>query len=382
MKETSKKQSTIAAIDEMIRQADKGPSGFWVEDREGCGNPDIFPEFAEGLKTGRLVHKEHYLCPWNTAILYGSKRGNVSTGCYHSCSIKDARYLSKDMLVRILRSFKKRVQNGNLDNLENITPLLMQSDIEYIKAQKEAERIVEEKQRQKESREVRVQAADLLKKHPNYAGTIEANYGKKVVQMVDGGSIDFDPDGLSEVVTDKKLSYNDYLDAQINAIGKTHSAFQWCFYNIPLEFKGRIEKVSGGHICFQRVFVSGMYSDGECCDYSEQHVWMDVIGFEDLKPGDCVEFSADAYRYLKTGDGRQIDYGLRNPAGIKKIEEYELPSEDEILTQELRSMLCEACFLSEQCNRVTCTNRKWLNETLKSMKKTLKNNSDKPGETR
>lgn len=81
------KKATVDAINVMISHADKGPSGFWVEDHEGCGNPAVFPEFEEGLKRGRLVQKEHYFCPWNTAIMYGDGHGNIITGCYHSCSI-------------------------------------------------------------------------------------------------------------------------------------------------------------------------------------------------------------------------------------------------------------------------------------------------------
>ena len=59
MKNKQAKKATVDAINVMIRHADKGPSGFWVEDHEGCGNPAIFPEFEEGLKRGRLVQKEH-----------------------------------------------------------------------------------------------------------------------------------------------------------------------------------------------------------------------------------------------------------------------------------------------------------------------------------
>ena len=78
------KKKTINLIDVMIRHADKGPSGFWADDYEGCGNPKIFPEFEEGLKHGKyIIHKDHYLCPWNTAILYGDGHGNIMTGCYH-----------------------------------------------------------------------------------------------------------------------------------------------------------------------------------------------------------------------------------------------------------------------------------------------------------
>ena len=36
------KKATVDAINVMIRHADKGPSGFWVEDHEGCGNPAAF----------------------------------------------------------------------------------------------------------------------------------------------------------------------------------------------------------------------------------------------------------------------------------------------------------------------------------------------------
>ena len=46
-----------------------------------------------------------------------------------------------------------------------------------------------------------------------------------------------------------------------------------------------------------------------------------------------------------------IHYGLRNPTGIQKIEAYELPSDDALIMQEVKQLICETCFLSEQCNR-------------------------------
>lgn len=153
--EKTKKEATVELIDVMIQNVDKGPSGFWTEDCEGCGNPAIFPEFEEGLKHGKLISKEHYLCPWNTAILYGSKHGNIHTGCYHSCSIGDAKYLSEELLTKVLCNFKKRILNGNLDNLENITPLLTKSDIEFIINQKKLEKQANERARQKAEKTIR-----------------------------------------------------------------------------------------------------------------------------------------------------------------------------------------------------------------------------------
>lgn len=132
---TEKKEKTIEVLDVMIQHADKGPSGFWVDDYEGCGNPQIFPEFEDGLKRGKLIQKEHYLCPWNTAVMYGNGHGNIYTGCYHSCSIEKAKFLSPEMLKSILNRFKSSLASGKYDNKDQITPLLTASEIEYIEKQ-------------------------------------------------------------------------------------------------------------------------------------------------------------------------------------------------------------------------------------------------------
>ena len=134
------KKKTINLIDVMIRHADKGPSGFWADDYEGCGNPKIFPEFEEGLKHGKYIHKDHYLCPWNTAILYGDGHGNIMTGCYHSCSIRDAKFLSVEMLAAVLTRFKKHLEDGFYDDIKHLKPLLTEKEQAYIKRQQAIER--------------------------------------------------------------------------------------------------------------------------------------------------------------------------------------------------------------------------------------------------
>ncbi len=98
-----------------------------------------------------------------------------------------------------------------------------------------------------------------------------------------------------------------------------------------------------------------MYSDG--CDFfegKEDHVWMNIQGFEDFKIGECVSFFADVYKYIKTGNGKVLDYSLRNPQGIKQIDSYQLPSDDDIIRQSINQILCETCYLSEHCNRTNC----------------------------
>lgn len=183
---------------------------------------------------------------------------------------------------------------------------------------------------------------------------VKANYKSNVYVLVSGGAIQFGPDSMKEVIGAKNITYDEYIDIQIRSLGQYRSSFEACYFNIPAGFKGQIEKISKENICFQRIFVSGMYPDGLMFDGKEDHVWMKRSGFETFKVGDCVEFSAEIYRYLKTGNGKLIDYSLRNPTEIKKIATYELPSDDDLTRQAVEQIICETCFLSEHCNGVFC----------------------------
>ena len=177
----------------------------------------------------------------------------------------------------------------------------------------------------------------------------DANYMAKVSVQTENGIIDYDPDIMKDVVGGEKLTYDEYIEIQEKTAGKVRGSFQLCYYYVPLGFKGQIEKKNDKNICFKRIYVEGMYSDGICFEGKEDHVWMALTGFEDYQVGDSVSFWAEVYRYLKTGNGKMIDFGLRNPRQIEKIEPYQLPTDNELLRQEVESMVCETCFLSEQC---------------------------------
>lgn len=183
-----------------------------------------------------------------------------------------------------------------------------------------------------------------------------SNYGEKTSVLVEGGYIHFDPDELKKLVGAGNMTYDEYLDIQIRSLGRYRSSFEMCYFEIPMGFKGQIEKIAKDKttICFKRIFVSGMFPDGEMFDGKEDHVWMDRSGFEAFKVGDCVEFFAEVYRYVKTGNGKLIDYSLRNPTNIKNITAYELPSDDDLIRQEVNQIICETCFLREQCSGVSC----------------------------
>lgn len=358
MSSTQFKKETLEMLDVMIQHAEDGPSGFWVEDHEGCGNPKIFEEFAQGLKTGRLIQKQHYICPWNTGVLYGEGHGNIHTGCYHSCSNRDAWYLPTETLRAVLCRFRKKLNAGKYDELDHLKPLLTPEEQALIQKRKEKEDEKREHDWQKKKEEKKRKAKELTSKYSGNSdiqSLIEAYYGDNIIVAAEKGPIDFSPKRMKDVVSSKPITYDEYLDIQIQSWGKSRSWLEMCYYNLPSEFKGKIETKGNGKICFKKIFVTGMYPD-DCSffDGKEEHVWMDAKGFEKFHIGDCVSFYADVYRYVKIGHGKVLDYGLRNPQNIEKIDEYQLPSDRQIAQQQINAIICESCYLSENCNHMQC----------------------------
>lgn len=160
--------------------------------------------------------------------------------------------------------------------------------------------------------------------------------------------------------------------------GNVRWYFAMCYYYVPLEFKGEIERITGKAVCFKRVYVSSMYSDGICFDGKEDHVLIEKHGLEGYVVGDCLAFGAEPYRYIKTGNGKQIDFGLRNLQGIKKIGRYELPSDDELLLQPIDAIICESCYFNEQCCGAICLrDKKEVNTLKKDMLNIVKGSVEK-----
>ena len=182
----------------------------------------------------------------------------------------------------------------------------------------------------------------------------DVNYGTKAVVWTEKGIIDYDPEKMKDIVGGEKLTYDEYLEIQESSAGHVRGWFQLCYFCCPLGFKGEIEKKNKRNVCFKHIFVEGMYNDGLCFEGKEDHVWMDLKGFKDYRIGDSVSFSAEAYRYLKTGNGKLIDFGLRNPAQVKRVEPYELPGDEELMRQEIEKMVCENCYLNERCDGACC----------------------------
>lgn len=217
---------------------------------------------------------------------------------------------------------------------------------------------------------------ELFKKYEgneDYYGVIKAHYGSKDnFQTYEGGLLNFDRDAMKDIVGAKKLTYEDFIDIQIQTGNDYRGAFMLCYYNCPMGFKGEVETFGKNTICFKKIYVDGMYPDGVMFEGKEDHVWMSSEGFGKLNKGDCVSFFAEVYRYIKTSNGKKLEFGLRNPQQVKAIEKYELPTDEDLMLQEIDSIICESCYLYDKCDRTNCfRNKKEIRDLRKSMLQVL-----------
>ena len=179
---------------------------------------------------------------------------------------------------------------------------------------------------------------------------IDAHYGTKAsFQIPEIGIIFFDRELSKGIVGGDHLTYEDFIDLQLQTKLEFRSSFFMCWVYTPMEFKGEVETFARGKICFKRIYDEYMLPDTSIHMGKEDHVWMSSEGFGKLSKGDCVSFFAEVYRYIKKSDGKKLDYGLRNPEDIKKINKYDLPTEKELLMQEIDSMICETCDMADFC---------------------------------
>ncbi|MBO6280541.1 MAG: hypothetical protein J6M95_03065 [Bacilli bacterium] len=194
---------------------------------------------------------------------------------------------------------------------------------------------------------------ELLEKYKSnkeFYELIDAHYGTKAsFQIPEVGIIFFDRELAKGIIGGEKLSYEDFIDIQIQTKLDFRSSFFMCWVYTPMGFKGEVETFAKSKICFKRIYDEYMLPDTTIEMGKEDHVWMSSEGFGKLNKGDCVSFSAEVYRYIKKSDGKRLDYGLRNPEGIKKINKYDLPSEDDLIMQTIDGILCETCEMAGFC---------------------------------
>lgn len=199
-------------------------------------------------------------------------------------------------------------------------------------------------------------------------------YGKDTIVRCQNGLVDFSPDSMQDVENGDFNSYDEYLEVQKYSFDKVRQFFELCYYHISgvsADFKGQILRFDQrkNKVLFKRIMVNGMYGDGIGFVGKEDHVWMNGAGFESFKPGDSLRFEADIYRYMRKSDGKLIDYGLRRPDNIERIKSYEVPTDEQLIDQQIEQLVCETCRYFDHCHLGMCVaNEKERKERFKTLK--------------
>lgn len=184
------------------------------------------------------------------------------------------------------------------------------------------------------------------------------SYKKNALVICYGGVIDFSPQSMKTVEHGQFKSYDEYLEIQKNSCLTKRSYFESCFYFSCINnFEGEVNKVDSKRktVLFKRIRLTGTYYDGTCFEGKEDHVWISVSDTLPFVPNKSYSFEAEVYRYMKHGKkGKLIDYGLRNPVDIQEISDYEVPTDEELIDQEIRKMICDVCLYRDHCYGVYC----------------------------
>ena len=156
-------------------------------------------------------------------------------------------------------------------------------------------------------------------------------------------------------------------------------------------YKGHVQQITDKAICFDRLFVEVDYCDGGTIERGkEDHVWVEKKDFfsidksidyalkgsdnyekfkkeyqdaiasgklnwicvNDIKPGDNLEFFAEAVPYERANGTKE--YGLQKVREVHKISDYELPTDEELLNQAINGFVCEVCMFRDHCNGDHC----------------------------
>ena len=138
----------------------------------------------------------------------------------------------------------------------------------------------------------------------------------------------------------------------INISQCKRNSFKGCFYNSggSGNFKGEVLRIEDNKYLFKDIYVSYTTYGGVIEVGKENHVWiMDAEIFKEngIKVGDCVAFAGEIYPYKRKNG--TYDLGIKNPDMVKKIDSYELPSDEELYEQFKQQIKCETCLFNEQC---------------------------------
>lgn len=127
--------------------------------------------------------------------------------------------------------------------------------------------------------------------------------------------------------------------------------------NIGVYF-AKVVYIDENKAVLKNVVVDGIRHDGIRFMESEDHV--NIFNAKDIKilkeknlhPGCKICFMAQSYEY-KRKDG-SADFSLCNISDIEIVNDYNIPTKEELINRQIRNLICEVCLYDNSCDCGIC----------------------------
>lgn len=137
----------------------------------------------------------------------------------------------------------------------------------------------------------------------------------------------------------------------------TREGFKACYFDGMGygTFKGEVIDIKDNKYLFKRIHIEYMGDMGIHYVAKEDHVWItDKKEFakKSIKIGDKVKFSGRIKVYQRSDGSHEL--GICEITDCSKIDDYELPTSEELEEQFLKQVRCETCMYKNQCYGTFC----------------------------
>lgn len=139
------------------------------------------------------------------------------------------------------------------------------------------------------------------------------------------------------------------------------------------DYYAKVVKINDKSCVLKNVWIDGMRHDGISFNGSEDHINLtkvkDIaeIKKHNIHINDKIRFKATVYEYTRK-DGSK-DFSLKNIENIYKIEDYKIPSREELIDEQIWNLVCETCLFNEKCCGFCLVNEAETEKRFKILKK-------------
>lgn len=133
--------------------------------------------------------------------------------------------------------------------------------------------------------------------------------------------------------------------------------FEACYYEASgyATFEGKVAVVDINRILLKDIHLCWTSLEGNVFDDKEDHCWIyDIkrVAEARIKSNDCIRFEGRLGVYTRKDKSQEL--GIQEVYCIETIEDYYLPSDEDLAKRFFEQIQCETCLYRTQCYGTFC----------------------------